>query len=159
MVPAASRDNFGAIRRARAAGPELDSLHLRGYDAQLMARPGMKWLRLIATVIVTIAFGGMQPAAAADRLPNLTTLLAIDDPSASRSAIDGEEQPVSVAAGQPASAVPEDEAPVYKRWWFWALTGAVVVGTVGLVAWASQTTESPARPCAAGTLVCFGDGR
>lgn len=52
-----------------------------------------------------------------------------------------------------------DETPAYKKWWFWALTAAVVGGTVALGTWAVDAGSDPAKGCAAGTVLCFGDGR
>ena len=54
----------------------------------------------------------------------------------------------------------EADAPYYKKWWFWALTAAVVGGTVALGAWAVEP-ERPLRPApaASGVIGCFGDGR
>jgi hypothetical protein len=61
-------------------------------------------------------------------------------------------QPVKVAG-------PAEEAPLYKKWWFWALTAAVVGGTVIF----GVTTFKPAvhvpNACPVGTIACFGDGR
>jgi hypothetical protein len=51
------------------------------------------------------------------------------------------------------------ESPYYKKWWFWALTAAVVGGTLALGAWAVEPTTPPARACSAGVIGCFGDGR
>lgn len=60
-----------------------------------------------------------------------------------------------------AQAVPpvEDEVPAYKRWWFWALTAAVVGGTIALGALAIDPSTPQARGCTADALACFGDGR
>lgn len=52
-----------------------------------------------------------------------------------------------------------DDTPAYKKWWFWALTAAVVGGTVALGKWAVDAGSDPAKGCAAGTRLCFGDGR
>lgn len=54
----------------------------------------------------------------------------------------------------------EDDRPIYKTWWFWALTAAVVGGTV--TAGVLTIKGSPAPPplgCPPSTLACFGDGR
>jgi hypothetical protein len=112
--------------------------------------------RVVAALLVAAAFGVVaRPAAAADPLPSLSTLLAVEDPAAS----DAPDLARPAGTAQTAAVAPEDESPVYTKWWFWAITGAVVVGTVGLVVWASQPTDTPAKPCSAGTLVCFGEGR
>ncbi len=61
-----------------------------------------------------------------------------------------------VAAVQPKK---DDDAPIYKQWWFWALTAAVVGGTVALGVAVIEPQGSRPRPCAPGLLTCFGDGR
>jgi tetratricopeptide (TPR) repeat protein len=55
--------------------------------------------------------------------------------------------PAPLAAGAPArEAHPPSRLPVYKRWWFWTIIGAVVVGaTVGGVVAGTRTV------CAAGS--------
>lgn len=56
-----------------------------------------------------------------------------------------------------------DEAPFYQKWQFWAITGAVVVGVVGLV-WGGATLlhalgGGDVRPCSKSSYVeCFGQG-
>ena len=52
-----------------------------------------------------------------------------------------------------------DERPYYKKWWFWALTAAVVGGTVALGVWAVEPTTKPAQSCEATAIACFGAGR
>jgi len=49
---------------------------------------------------------------------------------------------VDSASGEGASRAPPSATPIYKKWWFWTLVGAVVVGgvTVGVVA---GTREGP----------------
>ncbi len=53
----------------------------------------------------------------------------------------------------------EDDTPAWKTWWFWTLTGALVVGTVVFGAVVIKSSEQPPRPCNPGVLACFGDGR
>jgi len=55
--------------------------------------------------------------------------------------------------------VDDEEASVFKTWWFWGLAAGVVGSTVALGVWAAQPSDSPARPCATGVIACFGDGR
>ncbi len=52
-----------------------------------------------------------------------------------------------------------DDAPAYKKVWFWALTIGLIGGTVALVKWAAKPTNEPPRPCPSGVSACFGDGR
>jgi hypothetical protein len=54
---------------------------------------------------------------------------------------------------------PEREAPLYKKWWFWALTAAVVGGTAAFGAATYKPLGHSAQACPLNTLVCFGDGR
>jgi hypothetical protein len=51
------------------------------------------------------------------------------------------------------------DVPYYKKWWFWALSAAVVGGTVALGVWAIDPSVPPARACSIGVIGCFGDGR
>jgi hypothetical protein len=55
-----------------------------------------------------------------------------------------------------------DERPFWKDWKFWTITGALVVGVVGLIAYTSSKTNSSVAPCPPDVLVslgCFGAGR
>jgi hypothetical protein len=52
-----------------------------------------------------------------------------------------------------------DDAPVYKKWWFWVMTAAVIGGTVAFGALTFKPAEPHPRACPITTLVCFGDGR
>jgi hypothetical protein len=54
---------------------------------------------------------------------------------------------------------PAEETPVFKKWWFWALTAAVV-GTVAIVGASTfKPATHAAQACVPGTVTCFGDGR
>jgi hypothetical protein len=55
--------------------------------------------------------------------------------------------------------VVQDDTPVYKKWWFWALTAAVVGGTVAFGALTFTPAEPRPRACPPATRLCFGDGR
>ncbi len=59
----------------------------------------------------------------------------------------------------PARPADDEEDSVFKTWWFWALTAAVVGGTVALGVWAAQPEDQPAGLCSPGVIACFGDGR
>jgi hypothetical protein len=67
--------------------------------------------------------GGTAPAAVPMPAPQATTVPAAPPPAAT--------QPSASAAlvAQPARQG-EDQAPIYKRWWFWAGAGAIVAGAV-----------------------------
>jgi hypothetical protein len=52
-----------------------------------------------------------------------------------------------------------DEAPIYKKWWFWALTAAVVGGVVTVGVLSNKPTETFPHACPPSTVLCFGDGR
>jgi hypothetical protein len=55
-----------------------------------------------------------------------------------------------------------DERPFWKDWKFWTITGALVVGVVGLVAYTSSKTNSSMAPCPNDVLFslgCYGAGR
>jgi hypothetical protein len=56
-----------------------------------------------------------------------------------------------------------EERPFWKSWIFWTITGALVVGAVGLAAYSSShSTSSSLAPCpvdVAVSLGCFGAGR
>jgi len=69
-----------------------------------------------------------------------------------------EENPLK-AKPQPVKAVPAEEAPVYKKWWFWALTGAVVTGIVVFGVSTFKPTQHSPLACPNGVVACFGDGR
>jgi hypothetical protein len=68
-------------------------------------------------------------------------------------------EPATLRRPEPKPEVVVDEAPVYKKWWFWALTAAVVGGTVAFGAATFEASRPRARACPPSTLVCFGDGR
>jgi hypothetical protein len=53
--------------------------------------------------------------------------------------------------------VPAEEVPVYKTWWFWALTAAVVGGVVIFGVTTFEAASHPPKACTPGTVACFGD--
>ena len=50
---------------------------------------------------------------------------------------------------QPAPPQPESSGPVYTKWWFWTIVGAVVVGGVVTAVALSGGTTKPACPAGA----------
>jgi hypothetical protein len=52
-----------------------------------------------------------------------------------------------------------DQPPLYKKWWFWALTAAVVGGVVTVGVLSNQPAKSYPHACPVGSVLCFGDGR
>lgn len=53
----------------------------------------------------------------------------------------------------------EEDENILTTWWFWTAAAVVVGGTVALGVLASGNDPKPARPCGAGFVTCFGDGR
>jgi hypothetical protein len=60
---------------------------------------------------------------------------------------------------KPVEAVPQDEKPIYKTWWFWALTAAVVGGTVAFGVSTFKPAAHLPNACPPTAVACFGDGR
>jgi hypothetical protein len=114
---------------------------------------------LLGAVVATSV---LTPAAHARDLVRAAALVALaDDPPPTLSEKRAQEQREAEAARARADErkpAPE-EAPYYKKWWFWALTGVVVGGTVALGVWAIQPSTVPAKACTPGVVGCFGDGR
>lgn len=70
-------------------------------------------------------------------------------PSAYPTAPGPAQQPAGTLVAQPGPA-PEQSQPIYAKWWFWTIIGAVVVGgVVTAVALSSGGTSRP--PCPMGT--------
>jgi hypothetical protein len=111
----------------------------------------------VAALVVGISFLCAGTIARADSPllhPSTRALAAADDedppPREDRRAV----------KKQPEKAVEaEDEAPVYKKWWFWALTAAVVGGTVIFGVATFKPADHPPKACMPGTVACFGDRR
>jgi hypothetical protein len=101
-----------------------------------------------------VAFAFSIPALANDSLlrPSPRALAAADEPPPHV-----DRPTVARPAARPAVAL--DDSPVYKKWWFWALTAAVVGGTIAFGALTFTPAEPRPRACPATTLACFGDGR
>ncbi len=110
---------------------------------------------------LVIATGTVAPTARARDLVRAAAQVALaDDPPPTLSEKRAREQREAEARVQADSKKPgSEEAPYYKKWWFWALTAVVVGGTVALGVWAVQPSTVPARACSPGVIGCFGDGR
>lgn len=71
--------------------------------------------------------------------------------------------PMKVRRARQATVAEEsDERPFWKNWIFWAVTGVLVVGAVGVVAHAASKTNSSLAPCPPDIVVslgCYGTGR
>ena len=69
-------------------------------------------------------------------------------------------QPADEAVAKKGEA---DNAAFYEKWQFWAITGGVVVGIVGLVlagrAISHQMNGGDVRPCNMAFIGCFGEGQ
>lgn len=110
---------------------------------------------------------GKTPAAAAatstPAVPEVETPSGLDGETPNALKPGGLETTTAPSDEELASAakksLDEDEPSAFKTWWFWALAAGVVGSTVALGVWAAQPSDSPARPCPAGVIACFGDGR
>jgi hypothetical protein len=78
--------------------------------------------------------------------PAPTTLAAAEPPPP--------RQP-SLTLTQPPAEPVREEAPVYKKWWFWTLIGGAVVGGIGIAAAAGAFTKTQDASCMA-PLTCGG---
>jgi hypothetical protein len=58
-------------------------------------------------------------------------------------------QPALTLTQPPASEPTPEEAPVYKKWWFWTLIGGAVVGGIGIAAAAGAFTKTQDASCMA----------
>ena len=144
--------------------------------------PAIAMRRKIPTflLVALLAAGSLAPAAQARELhpspadrsgdPDLVraaatvalaqTQPATDEPPPTRSEKLAQQQREADARTQAENQKKEGvEKPYYKKWWFWALTAAVVGGTVALGVWAVEPSQVPARACSPGVIGCFGDGR
>ena len=61
-----------------------------------------------------------------------------------------DQQPSGALVAQPAPVQQESSGPVYTKWWFWTIVGAVVVGGVVTAVALSSGTSKP--DCPAGVL-------
>jgi hypothetical protein len=112
-------------------------------------------MRMAALLVGLMLWVG--PAARAESPlyhPSVRALAAADDdePPRHEDRLARKRQPVKEAA-------PVEEAPIYKKWWFWALAGAVVGGTVIFGVATFKPAQHVPSACPVGTLACFGDGR
>jgi hypothetical protein len=112
--------------------------------------------RVAAVLLLSLTFLSGRALAADSPLlhPSVRALAAADDDEPPP-----HQDPRAANKKEVKTTAPADEAPVYKRWWFWALTAAVVGG----VAIVGISTFKPAphvpMACQPGSITCFGDGR
>lgn len=93
---------------------------------------------------------------AAEPLPAVPQLQLEDEGPAARKT-----NRMSIAASN-VVVDPRDERPFWKSWMFWAVTGALVAGAVGLALYTSSGTNSSLAPCPPEVQVslgCYGAGR
>src|SRR4051794_341527 len=112
-------------------------------------------IRLGAAIVTMAMMAALAPQALADNrrfAPSQRALAAADDEPPPRGA-----PTVKRVTATPVTAV--DEKPVYTKWWFWALTAAVVGGTIALGVATNEAPQHLPHACPAGTASCFGDGR
>jgi hypothetical protein len=116
---------------------------------------------LAAMLSAMTAAGFLAPAAQARDLVRAAAMVALaDDPPPTHSEKLAQQQREAEAQAKADEKTRETvEKPYYKKWWFWALTAAVIGGTVALGVWAVEPTTVPARACSPGVIGCFGDGR
>lgn len=111
--------------------------------------------RVAAVLLLSLTFLSARAVAADSPLlhPSVRALAAADDDEPPP-----HEDP-RAAKKKAKPTAPVEETPVFKKWWFWALTAAVVGG----VAIVGISTFKPAphvpMACQPGTITCFGDGR
>jgi len=61
-----------------------------------------------------------------------------------------QQQPSGALVAQPTQPQPDSSGPVYTKWWFWTIIGAVVVGGVVTAVVLSSGTSKP--PCPLGVI-------
>jgi len=62
-----------------------------------------------------------------------------------------QQQPSGTLVAQPSQPQPESAGPIYSKWWFWTIVGAVVIGgVVTAVALSSGTS----KPDCVGAILC-----
>jgi hypothetical protein len=125
-------------------------------------RPG--WTRFTSLFALALSCFFSTRALADGTLRPLAsfTFLQVDDPPPREPPPDTTSpalKDLNAKAAQNKAQQDADEAPAYKKWWFWALSAVVVGGTIALGAWAAEPSTQPARGCDLGVLACFGDGR
>jgi tetratricopeptide (TPR) repeat protein len=93
--------------------------------------------------------GGPAPAGTPMPPPRVTAPPPAAPPPATAAA------PSAALVAQPAPVTSDEEAPIYKRWWFWAGAGAIVAGAVV----AGVLLSSGGSPdCGAGVDYCANTG-
>jgi hypothetical protein len=127
-------------------------------NASTLLRPA-----LVAALALTSALLP-APAAQARDLVRETAALALaqtqdETPPPTRSQVLADKQREQTLQAEAEKKKLVADVPYYKKWWFWALSAAVVGGTVALGIWAIDPSVPPARACSIGVIGCFGDGR
>jgi hypothetical protein len=126
---------------------------------------------IVVALLVTLPLVGLpQTAMAADlgEEPSGGSAAKGGEPSAQADDADRpkdksllEKQPADAAVAQKKQEVAGP--PFYERWQFWAITGGVIVGVIGLI-WAGQKVAhqvngGDVRPCNNDAFIgCFGEG-
>ena len=98
-----------------------------------------------------------QPAAEAPAAPAVPQLQLSDEGPSARGSDSDRLSRSRIAADDDA-----EERPFWKNWIFWAVTGALVVGTVGMAIYMQSGTDASLAPCPPDVVVslgCFGTGR
>ena len=110
--------------------------------------------RMVALLVGAVMLMAALPARADHPLlhPSARALAAADDDEPPPHQQQVVTKPVT-------PAVPPEETPVYKTWWFWALTAAVVGGTVIFGVATFKPTPHAPQACVPMAAACFGDGR
>jgi hypothetical protein len=121
-------------------------------------------IRKVVAVATLAALAGLVPAGAAraDLPPNLrpTFVLAQNEEPPPISSDDFADEERRAKIEEEKRRKKElDELPAYKRWWFWALTAAVVGTAVVVGVVIAKPKTQPAMACMTGNIGCFGDGR
>jgi len=63
-----------------------------------------------------------------------------------------QQQPSGTLVAQPSQPLRESSGPIYSKWWFWTIVGAVVIGGVVTAVALSSGTSKP--DCPAGVILC-----
>lgn len=112
-------------------------------------------MRTAAAIVTMAVLAALGPRAWAENhrlAPSERALAAADDEPPPRDTR-------IVRRSTTATVAVADEAPVYKKWWFWALTAVVVGGTIAFGVATNEPPQHLPHACPPGTATCFGDGR
>ena len=120
------------LRKAKAVGSE-ERKEVEGYIKEM---EDLKRQREAATVVVP-----PPPPPLTGHDPEPLPPPALEPPPP--------RQPVLTLKQPPPSEPVQEEAPLYKKWWFWTLIGGVVVGGIGIAAATGVFTKAKDAPCMA----------